>query len=112
MGTLRYGFPPHVCAIEDRALAHLRIIIVDRLRRGERFAFSCSGGDAGSPTTLWMSPGSPVKFAFSDQGRIQINRGWVRALERASRCVEGLHLVDEPPELRALPPARQLTASR
>lgn len=111
MGTLAYGSPEHLCTIDDRVLAHVQIVIIDKLRHGEHFAFSFDAGDIGAPATLWMSPCIPLRFEFADHRKIEINRGWLHALERAARSVSGLRVVPEPPVLRALPtgpPVREL----
>lgn len=115
MGTMWYGSPEHACAIDDRALAHLQIVIIDKLRRGEYFAFSCGGGEGVASTTFWMSPHIPLRFEFSDAAGIDINRGWLHALERAAVTAQGLRVVDEPPILRPLPnapPVRELVRLR
>ena len=40
MGKLIYGAPTWSVEFEDRALAHLRIVIIAKLRRSESFTFS------------------------------------------------------------------------
>jgi hypothetical protein len=40
VGTLFYGADRHAIDVDDRALAHLQLAIVTKLRRHEGFAFS------------------------------------------------------------------------
>lgn len=100
MGTLWYGSPEYACTIDDRALAHLQIVIIDKLRRGEQFAFACDGSDGVASTTFWMSPFIPLRFELSNAARVEINRGWLHALDRTAATAHGLRLVAEPPVLR------------
>jgi len=98
VGTLSYGYPVHICSIDDRTLVHLQIVIIHKLRLGEAFCFSCVSG--GRPTTLWLSPGIPLLFEISEPTGIAVNRAWLLALERSAQSVQGLRVVDEP-----LPPS-------
>ena len=106
MGTLSYGYPEHVCEIDDRTLAHLQIVIIDKLRRGETFCFTCLDGCA--RTTYWFSPGIPLRFGFTEPCRIGINRAWVAALELSAQTVQGLRVVEEPLDTSPRPVARPL----
>lgn len=40
LGKFMYGAPSISVDIEDRILAHLKVVIVAKLRRGESFTFS------------------------------------------------------------------------
>lgn len=95
MGMFRYGSPGRSCEFDDRTLAHLAVVIIDKLHRGEAFSFSFWGADG--PTTLSLSRGVPLRFDFDDSARVSINRDWVLAMERAAHTVEGLRVVAEPP---------------
>lgn len=95
MGTLRYGGPEIACEFDDRTLAHLAVVIIDKLRHGEAFWFSFAGQDG--PTTLWISLAIPLRFDFADPRPTTINRGWITALERAAQSVHGLRVLAEPP---------------
>ena len=66
MGSLFYGNDTHAIDIPDRVLAHLKVIIATKLRRGESFTISWKHQDdvAGGRTTLWMHASIPVRFTF------------------------------------------------
>ena len=95
--------------MEDRALAHLQIVIINKLRRKESFSFSwknpASEGDG--RRTAWISPEIPILFAFSGGRPPAINMAWVEAMMLAANTSAGLHLVREPasPASPATPPA-------
>ncbi|KDP91171.1 MULTISPECIES: DUF7882 family protein [Clavibacter] len=96
--------------IDDRALAHLQIVMLNKLRRRESFAFSwkypASEGDGRS--TVWVAPELPLHFRFSGSRVPAINPAWVDLLMDSANTGSGLHLVPEPPygsAARAEPPA-------
>ncbi|WP_344095347.1 hypothetical protein [Microbacterium deminutum] len=94
---------------DDRTLAHLAVVINDKLRRGEAFSFSFTGD--GGPATCWVSREVPLRFDFDDSAQVSINRKWVLVLERASQTGQGLRVVPEPsnrPPLSAPRPAAEL----
>lgn len=59
MGTLYYGASRLAIRIDDRTLAHLRVVATAKLRRNEPFLISWSNPvDAGSGReSLWLHPG-------------------------------------------------------
>lgn len=100
MGTLFYGNARTPIEIEDRALAHLKFVILSKLRRNEGFGFSWSKGvDIGSGrSTVWISPSIPLQFDFTEASRPPLNRAWLEALTQQAATSGGLILVDEPTE--------------
>jgi len=66
MGSLFYGNDTHAIDIPDRVLAHLKVIIATKLRRGESFTISWKHQEdvPGGRTTLWMHASIPVRFTF------------------------------------------------
>lgn len=69
MGKLFYGSTDEPIEIPDRALAHVKVVIATKLRRGESFTMSWRhGGD--SPrgrSTIWIQPSIPLRFVFSSE---------------------------------------------
>lgn len=100
MGTLYYGSARTPIEIEDRALAHLKFVILSKLRRNEGCGFSwVRGADAGGGrSTIWLSPSVPLQFDFTETGRPELNRAWLEALNQQASTTGGLSLLDEPPE--------------
>lgn len=96
MGRFYYG--ERKVEIEDRALAHLQIVIGSKLRRGEPFYFTwredASVGDG--RTSVWMHPAASFTFRFFGSRRPTLNRKWLEALSFTANSSSGLHLVPEP----------------
>jgi hypothetical protein len=84
--------------LDDRALAHLQIVIVNKLRRRESFTFSwknpASEGDG--RRTIWIAPEIPLEFVYLGGRAPSINMAWVEAMMLAANTSAGLHLVREP----------------
>ncbi|MFS0854654.1 ATP-dependent DNA ligase [Microbacterium sp. 179-I 3D4 NHS] len=84
--------------IEDRALAHLQLVITAKLRRGEPFAFSWREDVSigGGRTTVWVHGGSALVYKYHGSRTPAINREWVEALAFTANSPSGLYLVPEP----------------
>lgn len=97
MGQLIYDASTRT-TIDDRALAHLQIVMLGKLRRRESFAFSWehppSEGDGRS--TVWIAPDLPLHFRFSGSRPPAINPAWVDVLMDSANTSAGLHLLPEP----------------
>jgi hypothetical protein len=105
MGHLIYGVAPAI-KIEDRALEHLRVVIVTKLRRDESFSFNwdnepdVDGDDAinkpGLHGTVWISKSSSLYFSFDRTPSAPLNPRWITELMAAANSNGGLRLVAEP----------------
>lgn len=105
MGHLIYGLAPAV-AIDDRALQHLRAVMVTKMRRDESFSFTWNnetnvhGDDAldkpGLYGTIWVSKSSSLYFSFDQAPSASLNRAWLEALAESASSTVGLRLVPEP----------------
>ena len=93
MGFLIYNsgapFP-----VDDRLLAHLQVVIVDKLRRQESFSFSWS--DDGHHSTVWVHPMVPLQFVFEGNRAPALNRVWLEQLSETANSVGGLQALPEP----------------
>lgn len=98
MGKLVYGAPTWSIEFDDRALAHLRIVMIAKLRRAESFSFSwkfdASYGNGRS--SLWLHPAIPLQFEFYGGREPSLNRAWIDALMTSANSPGGLELLDEP----------------
>ena len=104
MGKLIYGAPTWAVEFEDRALAHLRIVITTKLRRGESFALTWTPdpGSGMGRSSIWLHQAIPLQFVFVESAEPSLNRLWVEALMARANSSLGLELVPEPqPEVRA-----------
>ncbi len=95
MGTIYYGTTP--IRIEDRALAHLKVVISTKLRRGESFTLSWRHPDNEKPgrETIWIHPSIPLRFVFDETEPAQISRAWIEDLANSANSSGGIMLVPE-----------------
>lgn len=106
MGTLTYDSTLKV-DFEDRLLAHFRVVIGMKLRRGESFYLTWrdDGSIGDGSSTIWLNPSVPVSFKFHGSREISINPRWVEALMFAANSSSGLRPLSEPAESVATPQA-------
>ena len=66
MGTLEYNSARPPIEIDDRTLAHLKIVIGTKLRRNESFMMTWAPRDSGpnKRSTVWIHPAIPLQFGF------------------------------------------------
>lgn len=90
MGSLTYDRV--TVDFDDRILAHLQIVIVQKLRRGESFLLSWRNsaevGDGRS--SAWLHPAIPLYFKFSGGQPPSINPLWLAQLTRSANSSQGL----------------------
>jgi hypothetical protein len=99
VGTLYYGDAATPIEIDDRALAHVKVVIATKLRRGESFTLSWTHGpdqEVGR-STVWLHPSIPLRFVFDEPEPALLSRSWIEALANSANSSGGLLLVDEPP---------------
>jgi len=99
MGTLYYADATRVAIpIEDRALAHIKFVMVAKLRRNEPFTFSWDKPDSegGGRSSIWISAQIPLEFEFDDPAPIELNRVWIEQLSQSASTVNGLAPIPEP----------------
>ncbi len=82
MGTIYYGGSATPIHIEDRALAHLKVVIATKLRRSESFTVSWQHpeGEPRGRSTIWLHPSIPIRFVFDDPEPAELNREWIEEL--------------------------------
>jgi hypothetical protein len=80
--------------IEDRALTHLQLVIIDKLRRGESFALTLSDGDR--TLMMWLNPYTALQFVYHGNRRPAVNREWLEELAINAGVTGVLMLVPEP----------------
>lgn len=103
MGKFIYGTPSVSVEFDDRVLAHLRAVIVAKLRRNESFTFSWDyeGTSGEGHSSVWLNPGIPVQFDFSADRAPRLNKAWLDQLVQLSNTPAGLRMLPEPEDARA-----------
>ena len=87
-----------VITIDDRALTHLRFVILTKFRRGESFGFSWakSASEGSGRSTVWLHPSIPLQFEFDGSRSPSLNRQWLEDLTRQAATSGGLVVTEEP----------------
>jgi hypothetical protein len=98
MGYLSYDHDTVAIHVDDRTLAHLQIVIINKLRRHESFAFSwtepvMAGSGRG---TIWVHPATNLHFRFDGNRPPTINHTWLAILVESADSGHGLCITPEP----------------
>jgi len=94
MGSLRYDNV--VIEFDDRLLAHLQVVIAQKIRRGESFFMSWRDAPAAGDghSSIWIHPAQNLFFTFD--GRMPtLNQEWVEALLASANGSKGLIVMAE-----------------
>jgi hypothetical protein len=105
MGTFIYDTPSNHVELDDRTLMHLRIVVMNKLRRSEPFMFDVQMHDGSGHRSYWLHPGVPLQFVFFSNHAMHINRLWIEALMESASGPNGLTIVPEPDESAESAPA-------
>ena len=97
MGTIFYGGSETPIHIEDRALAHLKVVIATKLRRNESFTLTWKHPEdqPGGRSTIWLHPSIPLRFVFDDPEAPELSRKWIEELASSANSSGGITLVEE-----------------
>ena len=104
MGKFMYGSPSNSIEFDDWVLAHLKCVILAKIRRGESFSFSWEYSTAAGigHSSIWIHPAIPLQFDFLGSTEPRLNRVWSEELLRLSNTTAGLRITPEPPESTAV----------
>ncbi len=93
-----YGSSGVAIAFDDRALAHLQVVIGSKLRRHEPFFFAWADGvEKGSGrSAIWIDEAIAIRFVYSNSVRPALNRDWVELLGNSANSSTGLLFTAEP----------------
>lgn len=97
MGSLLYDGEDRPIHIDDRALAHLKVVIATKLRRQESFTLSWRHGEdePGGRSTIWLHPSIPLRFTFDEPEPPELNMRWIEDLMHSANSTGGITLIDE-----------------
>lgn len=101
MAKLYYGTTTEPISINDRMLAHVKVVVATKLRRGESFTLSWIHG-ADEPTgrsTIWLQPSIPLRFVFESEQPEALDQNLLKRMANDANSSRGLSLdipVDEP----------------
>ncbi|RZI83885.1 MAG: hypothetical protein EOO67_17055 [Microbacterium sp.] len=97
MGTIYYGGSATPVHVEDRALAHLKVVVATKLRRGESFTLSWQhpADEERGRSTIWLHPSIPLRFVFDEPDAPELSREWLEALSQSANSSGGITLIAE-----------------
>lgn len=98
MGKFIYGATAVSVDLEDRGLAHLRVVVMTKLRRNESFMFDVEVGDGNGRRTFWIHPSIPLQFHFFGGRPPRLNRDWIEEMICIASSATGLTIPPEPKE--------------
>ena len=99
MGTIHYGDTARrEITIDDRALAHVKRTIIDRLRRHESMML-CWTAEGQGDSSVWLHPAIALYFQFDDTEPHDLNRLWLEDMARAASSLRGLYVMPEPDDM-------------
>ena len=80
--------------IDDRVLAHLQVVVINKLRRRESFTFTWD--DGAQEAVCWIGPSIPLEFTYSGNRRPLLNREWLELMAMSANANSGLVVMPEP----------------
>lgn len=80
---------------DERMLAHLQVVMLNKLRRCESFSFSWE--EPRGFVSIWVHPSVALQFVYSGNRAPSLNRAWLELLAEAANSTSGLHPLPEPP---------------
>ncbi len=94
MAYLYYGAEPLPAEIPERTLAHVKVVVATKLRRGESFMLSWRhpAGTAEGRTSIWMQPSIPLRFVFDSPEPEALDPEYLKELANAANSSRGLTL--------------------
>ncbi|MCU1544336.1 MAG: ATP-dependent ligase [Microbacteriaceae bacterium] len=98
MGVLIYGSSTMEVTFDDRALAHVQVVIATRLHSHERFFLSWRDhSDVGSGrSSIWIDSSVCLVFRYSDARPVRINPKWIALLSVPEKTSGSLFFQPEP----------------
>lgn len=83
--------------IDDRTLAHVQVVILDKVRRNESFFLSwkVSPELGGGRTSVWLNPAISLRFHYDNSRPVSFNPMWIDRLRRSANSERGLEFIDE-----------------
>ncbi|MEX8032891.1 hypothetical protein AB6V29_07660 [Microbacterium sp. 20-116] len=115
MAKLYYGTTTEPISIDDRMLAHVKVVVATKLRRGESFTLSWVHGQD-EPTgrsTIWLQPSIPLRFVFDSEQPEALDQNLLKRMANDANSSRGLSLdiaLDEPAATSA--PVRTAATSK
>ena len=108
MAKLFYGTTPDPITIDDRMLAHVKVVVATKLRRGESFTLSWTHGpdEPVGRSTIWLQPSIPLRFVFESEQPETLDQSLLKRMANDANSSRGLSLdIDMDQQVAANRPA-------
>jgi hypothetical protein len=92
MAYLYYGTETCPVVMPDRMLAHVKVVVATKLRRGESFMMTWKHAADDGATSIWLQPSIPLRFVFDVADTGDLDGEYVQSLARAANSSKGLVL--------------------
>lgn len=117
MAKLFYGTTTEPITIDDRLLAHVKVVVATKLRRGESFTLSWVHGpdEPVGRSTIWVQPAIPLRFVFDSAQPESLDQDLLKRMANDANSSRGLNLdiaMDVAPAAPATRPARATKPAR
>jgi hypothetical protein len=93
MGRLIYRDAAQSFDIEDRLLAHLRVVTMNKLRRREPFMLEVPSQVGVGTHSIWIAPAVPIVFHFYGGRAPALDSDLVEQMMKQASGPDGLDLV-------------------
>lgn len=92
-----YGGTPEPVPVDDKVLAHLKVVIATKLRRNESFTLSWRHPDGYPPgrSTIWLHPSIPIRFVFDTPEPPPLHPEWITAMANSANTSGGITVLPE-----------------
>jgi len=94
MAKLYYGTTTEPIHIDDRMLAHVKVVTATKLRRGESFTLSWVHGEdePAGRSTIWLQPSIPLRFVFDSEQPEALDQNLLKRMANDANSSRGLSL--------------------
>ncbi len=94
MGTLFYGASRTPIRIDDRILAHLKLVVTSKLRRNEPFLVSWRDASdvGGGRSSIWLHPACDLHYKFDGGSPPAIDQDLIEQLSVAANAARGIEI--------------------
>jgi len=91
MGVLHYG-AGHEIVIDDALLAHLKLVVITKLRRNESFTLSWTHtrSEPTGRSTIWLHPAIPLRFVFESPDPATLSPQLLEDMSHSTHSTGGL----------------------
>ncbi|WP_309129901.1 hypothetical protein [Microbacterium sp.] len=103
MGQLFYGPTEQAIEVDDALLAHVQLVAITKLRRGESFVMSWKRSGGPGRETVWVQPSIPLRFLCESEENLPMDGRLLEELAQAASSLRGMDLsADVAPALTAM----------